>query len=144
MAVALGVGIFFIIFFATDGPSYLVDYQDIVLKFDRSNWLYSPGDQVRIEILGEPNSSLLIKVFSPPGSVVLEKKIDTQNGQIEYSFILSPSGVQGTYTVIVFDESLGELFGLSLSLTSAQPAKMQTQNKMNVIFCKIFIVDTFF
>ena len=109
MAVALGVGIFFIIFFATDGPSYLVDYQDIVLKFDRSNWLYSPGDQVRIEILGEPNSSLLIKVFSPPGSVILEEKIDTQNGQIEYVFMLSQSDVQGTYTVIVFDESVGDL-----------------------------------
>jgi len=109
MAIASGVGIFLIIFFATDGPSYLVDYQDVVLKFDHSNWLYSPGDQVRIEILGEPNSSLLIKVFSPPGSVVLEEKINTQNGQIEYSFMLSQSDVQGTYTVIVFDESVGDL-----------------------------------
>jgi len=109
MAVALGVGIFFIIFFATDGPSYFIDYQPIVLKFDRSNWLYSPGDQVGIEIIGEPNSSLMIKVFSPPGLVVLEKKINIQNGQVDYAFLLSPSGVQGTYTVIVFDESIGDL-----------------------------------
>ncbi len=109
MTIAIGVGIFLIIFFATDGPSYLVDYQGIVLKFDRSNWLYSPGDRVGITITAEPNTSLVIKVFSPRGKVVSGEKIDSLNGVIEYSFMLSPSDVQGTYTVIVFDESVGDL-----------------------------------
>ena len=105
--IASGIVAFFIIFLVTDGLSYLTNYQTIILKFDNSNWLYSPGDQVGISILAQPNSSLMIKVFSPRGEVVWEEKIDSQNGVVEYSFVLSPTLLQGTYTVIVFDDSIG-------------------------------------
>jgi len=72
MAIASGVGIFLIIFFVTDGPSYLVDYQDIVLKFDRSIWpfwvsiFYSkttePGGEktfIKRDEFGSPSISIL-------------------------------------------------------------------------------------
>ena len=90
----------------TDGISYIVNYQSIILKFDKSNWLYSPGDIVSISISAQPNSSLVIKVFSPRSNVVVDENIDIKNGQTEFSFNLASSVIQGTYTVIVYDESV--------------------------------------
>ena len=104
--IASGVAVFLIIFFVTDGISYFVNYQPIILKFDKSNWLYSPGDKVSISISAQPNSSLVIKVFSPRSNVVVEENIDSKNGQTEFSFNLASSIIQGTYTVIVYDESV--------------------------------------
>ena len=123
--IASGIVAFFIIFLVTDGLAYLTNYQTIILKFDSSTWLYSPGDQVGISILAQPNSSLMIKVFSPRSQVVWEEKIDSQNGVVEYSFVLSPTLLQGTYTVIVFDYSIG-------SFTNDNLIQMQYHEKVTV------------
>ena len=100
-------GISIIAFFVIGGQDILRNYNQLIsLEFDHSNWLYSPGETINMKIKSQPFSNLVLKVVSPRNQIVIEDKIYSENGFIEHVLNLDPNLLQGTYIVIVVDESL--------------------------------------